>query len=134
MSDVRPLNDREDRPVSDEPEVYTHRSKRDRGERLSLKRDWVALLLPTLVVLLVSTLVQVGGYIWFAATLQSRVSNMEVRQKASEEILRALPSDYVSRAEQLRNEQDAKERREESQRRFDRMEGKIDLLLERRSR
>lgn len=95
-------------------------------------RDWVSLLAPTLLAVVVTLAIQIGGYIWFMATLQTRVNNVELRVKVNEDTLQKMPADYVPRAEHVRADQLTKEQREEEQRRLDRLETKIDLLLERK--
>lgn len=97
-------------------------------EKAPYRRDWVGLLAPTLLAVVVGLAIQVGGYVWFMATLNGRVANIELRIKVNEDELRSLPIDYVPRAEHAKADALLREQREDDQHRLDRLEAKIDLL------
>jgi hypothetical protein len=102
-------------------------------EPVKKARDWVQILAPTLLAVAVSLAINIGGYIWFMASLQMRVTNMEMRQKEQDVRISALPHDYVPRVEAQRTEEASKEQRVDDRARLDRIEAKVDLLLERRA-
>ena len=96
-----------------------------------MKRDWVGLLAPTLLAVVVTLAIQVGGYVWFMATMQTRLANVELRVKVDEDVIQNLPIAYVPRAEHVRQDTITAQQRNEDVQQRDRLEGKVDLLLER---
>lgn len=92
-----------------------------------LQPKWTSNLGPTIVI---SSVLQIGGYIWFAATLQARVTNMELRARVTEDRLANLHVEFVPRKEHEDAAISASTQRGEDQRRLDRIESKLDILLE----
>jgi hypothetical protein len=110
----------------DEPHGSKSRRTRD--------RDWIALLAPTLLAVFVTLALQVGAYLWFMGSMQSRLANAELRIKVVEDVNANLDKVYVSQDEQTRQNVLLTEQREDEKRRLDRIENKLDQALMNRNK
>jgi hypothetical protein len=82
----------------------------------------------------VTLALQVGAYLWFMGSMQSRLANAELRIKVVEDVNANLDKVYVSQDEQTRQNVLLTEQREDEKRRLDRIENKLDQALMNRNK
>lgn len=103
-------------------------------------RDWKDTAITVAVTIALSLGANVITGVWSTASFHAQVLNMEAHQKLQDEsikttaealkaLLDRMPSDYVPRAEHIRNATLDKEIRDEERDRLSRLEQKVDQIL-----
>lgn len=90
------------------------------------KRDWVSILGPTLLAVIVSVAIQAGAAAWYFGAMNQRLSSVEERQKAYD-------TDHVSRKELEQRDASGDIYRQELNIHLNRLDDKLDRILENQS-
>lgn len=90
------------------------------------KRDWVTILGPTILGLAVSLATTAGGAAWYFGNINSRMGSAEDR-------LKILETNAVSQRDLAQRDQDRINQQQELDLRLNRMDDKLDRVLENQS-
>ena len=93
------------------------------SEKEKVRRDWVSILAPTILAVIISLAIQAGSAAWFFGAMNNRLSTLEQQQKI-EDAQRVTQDDLKTRDAQRVIE------KQELDIRLNRMDDKLDRLVE----
>jgi hypothetical protein len=91
------------------------------------KRDWIALLLPTVIAIFVSLAIQIAGVAWYFGNINSRLGSAEDR-------IKVLESTGVTQRDITQRDTQVQVNQQELNIRLNRMDDKLDQVLENQGR